>query len=190
MARSTATMKVVSPNRRTPDEFAALIKEKWQDQVKSIIEVGTLLETAKAELPHGEWLKMVKDKLPFKKSVAAVLMRIADSETIANFQPSGNLPAHWTILDEITHLSSEAFEAALASGAIHPKMTRKDAKTLRGETPKARKRKARDSESPDPIGDRLLDLRDQMQHAFEEIPSDQRPTFIAALRQIIDQIEE
>ena len=45
--------------------------------VNSIIECGRLLIAAKDELKHGEFLKMVENNLPFKRSTAQALMRIA-----------------------------------------------------------------------------------------------------------------
>jgi hypothetical protein len=122
------------PNARDRAEFSKLINAAWQEQVESIIEVGILLETAKAELPHGEYQAMIKDDLPFGTSTARRLKTIADHDLI---RAHGHvIPANWRTLYELTKLTTEQFEAGIKSGAINPKIQRKDAMALRGKISK------------------------------------------------------
>jgi len=124
------------PNARNRAEFIKLINAAWQEQVQSIFEVGGLLEVAKLELAHGEWLIMIKSELPFTKTTATRLMQIADNDNLRNDAHVHLLPVQWGTLCELTKLTPEQFESGIKSGAINPKMQRKDAMALRGKTGK------------------------------------------------------
>jgi hypothetical protein len=120
------------PNVWTRGSWAARITDAWQKQIPSIFEVGSLLESAKAELRHGDWAKMIKADLPFSQSAANKLMKIAACDHLRNSDHGPNLPACWRTLYELTALSAEQFEHGITIGAINPKMQRKDIRTLRG----------------------------------------------------------
>ena len=62
----------------TRADFAIAITRRWQDSVRAIIDVGRLLCTAKATLPHGEFGRMLEsDQIPFGMRTAQRLMEIA-----------------------------------------------------------------------------------------------------------------
>ena len=94
--------------------------------VNSIIECGRLLIAAKDELKHGEFLKMIENNLPFKRSTAQALMKIAKDGRITKNQ-RGCLPAHWSTLIKLIQLPDAAFEARIADGTIHPGLERRPA---------------------------------------------------------------
>jgi hypothetical protein len=93
-------------------------------------------------LKHGAWLEMIKERMPFSRHVVHRLMVIADHEQITNVEHAPHLPAAWSILYDLTHLTAEQFEIALTAGQIHPKMTRKDVRALRGQPANSKKAKA------------------------------------------------
>jgi hypothetical protein len=95
--------------------------------VASIIECGRLLIAAKDELKHGEFLKMIENNLPFKRSTAQALMKIAADGRIIKNQHAGCLPAYWSTLVKLTQLPDAAFEARIADGTIHPGLERRPA---------------------------------------------------------------
>ena len=95
--------------------------------MNSIIECGRLLIAAKDELKHGEFLKMIENNLPFKRSTAQALMKIASDRRITKNQHAGCLPAHWSTLVKLTQLPDAAFEARIADGTIHPGLERRPA---------------------------------------------------------------
>jgi hypothetical protein len=95
--------------------------------VNSIIECGRLLIAAKDELKHGEFLKMIENNLPFKRSTAQALMKIAADRRITKYQHAGCLPAHWSTLVKLAQLPDAAFEARIADGTIHPGLERRRA---------------------------------------------------------------
>ena len=92
--------------------------------LNSIIKCGRLLIAAKDELKHGEFLKMIENNLPFKRSTAQALMKIAADGRITKNQHVGCLPAHWSTLAKIIQLPDAAFEARIADGTIHPGLER------------------------------------------------------------------
>ena len=108
-------------------KYAQRITDCQRKNVNSIIECGRLLIAAKYELKHGEFLKMIENNLPFKRSTAQALMRIAADRRITKNQHAGCLPAHWSTLVKLTQLPDAAFEARIADGTIHPGLERRPA---------------------------------------------------------------
>ena len=114
-------------------KWAKRITEAWQKQLPSIFEVATLLESAKTELRHGDWANMIKADLPFSRSTANKLMKIGACDHLRKAEHVPHLPAHWGTLFELTLLTAEQFDHGVATGAINPKMQRKDVRALRGD---------------------------------------------------------
>jgi hypothetical protein len=129
----TAAPTQVVPNVMPRGKWAARIAEAWQKQLPSIFEVASLLESAKAELRHGDWAKLIKADLPFSQSTANKLMKIAACDHLRNSDHGPNLPACWRTLYELTALTAEQFKHGIKTGAINPKMQRKDVRALRGD---------------------------------------------------------
>lgn len=113
------------------------ITKAWQASVESIIEVGSLLTQAKAELAHGEFEEMVKESCPFKIRTAQTLMQIAANPTIANAQHSACLPASWTTLYELARFEPAELSHAISNHWVKPEMTREDVKYLHARVQKA-----------------------------------------------------
>jgi hypothetical protein len=153
------------PNGRSREHWAGLITNAWREQLPSIFETGNLLEAAKCELPHGEFLKMVKERLPFSRQVAHRLMVIADSDNLRNVDVHPHLPVAWTILYQLTKLTEEQFDKGIKSGAIHPAMATKEARALRGLEPRKKK---------DSAGTTIAQLRETLTPLLLALPKDER----------------
>ena len=108
-------------------KYAQRITDCQRKGVSSIIECGRLLIAAKDELKHGQFLKMIENELPFGRSTAQALMKIASDGRITKYQHAGCLPAHWSTLAKLTQLPDAAFEARIADGTIHPGLERRPA---------------------------------------------------------------
>ena len=108
-------------------KYAQRIINCQRKSIQSIVECGRLLIAAKDELKHGEFLKMIENELPFKRSSAQALMKIAADGRITKYQHAGCLPAHWSTLVKLTQLPDAAFEARIADGTIHPGLERRPA---------------------------------------------------------------
>jgi Protein of unknown function (DUF3102) len=108
-------------------KYAQRITNFQRKGVASIIECGRLLIAAKHELKHGEFLKMIENNLPFKRSSSQALMKIAADGRITKNQHAGCLPAHWSTLIKLIQLPDAAFEARIADGRIHSGLERRPA---------------------------------------------------------------
>lgn len=185
-------MNVNLPNQLPREKWAKRIGAAWQKQVPSIFEVGALLEAAKAELKHGEWLAMIKGELPFDPSTAQRLIKITINEKLRDAAHAQHLPAHWPTLYELTKLTAEQFATGIETGAINPKMQRKDVKALRGDVVRASREK---SERPAPSSINPVDRCIMRVHALilewlPEIPASERGRLVAEIHSEADQIAE
>lgn len=113
--------------------------EQWADRicaelgktVESIIDVGRLLVKAKADLVHGEWLRMFDDGLvPFGARSAQMLMVIAEHPAITNTNHGSFLPPSWRTLYELTQVPAADLKSAFKDGLITPDMPRKAVMSL------------------------------------------------------------
>ncbi|MBF0424304.1 MAG: DUF3102 domain-containing protein [Magnetococcales bacterium] len=102
-----------------------------QKTVADFIQIGRLLTEAKKGLPHGMFLSMVREKLPFSEDTAQNLMAVADFPPFAKTEHVRLLPPHISTMREIVKLGEEGFEKAVAEGKITPKTERLAIKRLR-----------------------------------------------------------
>ncbi len=114
----------------TAGDFASAIAQRWRDSVVAIIDVGKLLWRAKAALPHGEFVPMIEDSLPFGYRMANCLMAIAGHSIISKVNHGACLPSSWRTVYELTRAPDENLEDWLEDGTIHPEMERKDVLSL------------------------------------------------------------
>jgi hypothetical protein len=72
--------------------------------------------TSKPELlankGRGEWLKMVRDELPFSRQTAFRLIAIAQDSKLRDVTAPQHLPANWTILYELAQLTTSSSKRA------------------------------------------------------------------------------
>lgn len=118
-------------DHKDPNAWAARITSRWCDSVGAIVDVGRLLDEAKASLPHGEFTSMCESALPFSARTAQRLMAIAQDRRLSNPTHASHLPASWTTLYELTKLSDEEFDRALTESVIRPDMLRAEAEKIR-----------------------------------------------------------
>jgi hypothetical protein len=85
----------------------------------------TLLNEAKDELDHGEFLAMIEDKLPFGARTAQMLMGIAKHPIIGNAKYISHLPPSWGTLYELTKIPDEELKQMIAEGRINSELERK-----------------------------------------------------------------
>jgi N6-adenosine-specific RNA methylase IME4 len=106
------------------------ITEAWQElttsTVEGIIKVGNLLTKAKANLPHGEWLKLIEKELPITRSTTARFIKIANDERITNVAHALHLPPSWDTLYQLTRLNDKTFDRLLTKGVIRPDLQRNE----------------------------------------------------------------
>lgn len=118
------------------DKFAAFERAS-QDAVEAAIELGRELLEAKENLGHGQFLRMFSDHadpiaeaLPFGRIWAQKLMNVAKSPTLTNENHGYHLPRSVWTLAELSRLDDSDLQTAIEVGAVHPKITRSQAKAL------------------------------------------------------------
>ncbi len=104
------------------------ISVAWRSSIEGILETGRLLIEAKNDpnIPHGSYISMIENDLPFKRITAFRLAKIAEDHRLSNVAHVKHLPPHWGTLYELTRLPDNVSHAKLADGTIHPEMQRKD----------------------------------------------------------------
>ncbi len=122
--------------------FVSAIKQAQGDAVEAIIRVGQLLIEAKAELPHGEFGKMVKEDLEFGPRWGQMLMAVASDARI-NAKDTSLLPPHPDTLYGLTRLSDDEWE--VVEPHLTPDFERADIKRLAPPPAKPRLEVVRDT---------------------------------------------
>jgi len=117
-------------NTRTRKEWAEVINADWRKSIESIIQTGRDLIAAKADLPDGQFGRMIADDLLFKHNMANKLMRIARHPSITDCSASNKLPSSWTVLAELVTLSASDFSDAKAKGLIGSDTTARFARAV------------------------------------------------------------
>jgi hypothetical protein len=178
-ARKSADASVVVhlPNRRTPQQFAAIIREREESAVKTIFDTAVMVETAHAELGPAQWLVMVKEELRWSRSKGFALLKIAQCGHFAEVHHDG-LPADWNTLISLTSLTAEQFQTGIDTGVIHAGMRRKDVASLK--PPKEKKEVVPRPPRPSAISPHdfcLIEVRRRCFETVQEIPADQLAAF-------------
>lgn len=102
------------------------IGSNWNKARESIVEVGRLLIEAKAKLSRDGWENLLENELSFTERTANRLMAISGDPRIASGTHVSQLPSSWGTLYEISRMSAEEFDDAIAQNVINPKVQRKD----------------------------------------------------------------
>lgn len=157
---NTRAMRESQAKQVTQDRgyWSNRINSAVRKTAESIIDIGHLLTEAKAALPHGEWLSMIEEDLPFTPSTAQRLKKIAADERLTNAARVQYLPPAWGTLYELTKLDDRDFDTVAAR--LTPETTRREVKEMVAESrPRERPPAAPASDPParrEPTGPRLV----------------------------------
>lgn len=121
-ARSLALAEAVV-ELTTAGDYIAEISRLWSDVQRRFIDIGRRLNEAKAKLPHGEFLPMIDSNLPFGRSVANRLMKVAEAVD-AGTLPVQQLPQNYSVAYEVVALEPEERQQALDEGIVRPDVRR------------------------------------------------------------------
>jgi len=117
-------------------DFAARITAAWHRHIDAILETADLLIRAKDDyLAHGQFTAMINNSLPFGPDVAQRLMTIGRHTALRKAAQDRLLPGRWTTLFELTRLSDDELNEALADGRITPHTTRAEAHAIGQQIP-------------------------------------------------------
>lgn len=178
-------------NLRTADQWAELIKSKWQDSVQGIMDVGIYLSNAHEELGASAFWMMVQEKLKWAKGTVSKLEAIGTDPKLLEVS-HGKLPAAWATLYALARLTDEQFERGLESGVIHAGMERKDIALLKPPKEGGGSRPRRTA-SPLPIDHPIqgyaTEIRTTVFGWLNELPFDDWKLLLPRLREELTEIE-
>jgi hypothetical protein len=121
----------VAPRGRGEDRYVERIQSALSKTVEGILEAGRALIEAKAELHHGSFEHLVKERCPFSTRTARMLMAIASHQVLSNRNHGSDLPASWRTLYELSKFEPRELEHALSHHWIKPDMPRKHVPNVR-----------------------------------------------------------
>lgn len=126
------TTKARPAKARTRGQWAAVINGNWRKSIESIIQTGRDLIAAKAELPNGQFGKMIAEDLDFTPRMAQQLMTIAGHPQIGKANSRSQLPASWRVLFALSELEESDFEWAKQRGLVTKETSLRSATALKG----------------------------------------------------------
>jgi Protein of unknown function (DUF3102) len=112
---------------KTRAQWVAVIRGFEKKTAQSLIELGRALQRAKADIPHGEFTNMLRDDLRMDVRLARALMILGRNHRFAKGTNFALLPPTLSTLAVLAKASEEDFETGVASGAINPGMTARNA---------------------------------------------------------------
>lgn len=110
---------------RTGAEFAAEIAHRYGRIKDEFLAIGRMLNHAKATLPHGEFIPMLRVSLPFAEDTAEKLMVVAENVDARRIDPQA-LPPAYSIAYQIASLKDHELAQAVAEGLVRPDVQRKE----------------------------------------------------------------
>ena len=121
---SAQTQNKLQSSRNTED-FIREITAEWGNLRQSFLRIGQYLVTAKLNLPHGDYIKMINECLPFGRNVAHQLATVYLA-VAAEEMPAEVLPSSYTTCYRIARLDPDLRRRAIAEGVVHQRTTFKD----------------------------------------------------------------
>lgn len=175
-------LKIIDTNTLTKTKvWANSITAKYAREVESVIDTGRELIAAKADLPHGEFQKMVRSELPFKERAAQMYMAVATNTRLLDPDIRPRLPNTLTTLYTLSKIDPDVFDAMLTANEINPERSNQDI-ALCADLYKVRTRGEREAPRPKPFAKVLSfptkEKADQLKSAAME------GEFIPATREI------
>jgi len=110
---------------KSVEDYISEIETLWNEAAESFLLVGRWLNSAKETLAHGEYQRMVEERLPFDKSRAYQLRMVAtmiDSGRVAEL----DLPRSSSTAFLFVSLDQKALAKAKHDGVLRPNVRRQE----------------------------------------------------------------
>jgi len=104
------------------EDFVREITTEWINVRQRFLIIGQYLVTAKLNIPHGEYIKLINERLPFGRNVAHQLASIYLSVQNEDV-PAEALPSSYTTAYRIVRMDPTIRARAMAEGVITPQVT-------------------------------------------------------------------
>jgi hypothetical protein len=107
------------------DRYVEIISTQWGKARKSLIDIGRYLNAAKSDpsVPEGEFMKMMKERLPFSWETAHQLRSVAEAIDTGRFREE-ELPSAHTVAYQLVTLDERAEKLARENGLVTPNVSR------------------------------------------------------------------
>lgn len=100
---------------------------RWSEAQDKFLEIGRILNVAKDTLPHGQWGLLIRDYLPFRRTVTQMLRAIATAVDEHRFTIE-ELPTDYTSAHLLVSAPPEVIEIARERSFINNRLSRQDIK--------------------------------------------------------------
>jgi hypothetical protein len=107
------------------DRYVEIIQSYWTKARRSLIDIGRYINAAKHDpsIPGGEFMRMMKERLPFSWETAHQLRSVAEAIDAGRFREE-ELPSAHTIAYQLVTLDERAEQLAREKGLVHPSVSR------------------------------------------------------------------
>jgi hypothetical protein len=110
------------------EEYRRRIQSSYKKTVEDFLELGAVCRDAADHLSKSEVETLLQSDMPINESTFWKFVTIGRDQRLPSI--AGSLPSNTTIY-EVSQLTEEQFEQAVASQKIHPKVRREDIAALR-----------------------------------------------------------
>jgi hypothetical protein len=111
------------------EEYRRRIRSSWKKTVEDFLELGAVCRDAADHLSKSEVETLLQSDMPINESTFWKFVTIGRDQRLPGI--AGKLPSKFTTIYEVSQLTEEQFEQAVASQKIHPKVRREDIAALR-----------------------------------------------------------
>ena len=129
MTEQTLETKAEVEASENIEDYRGKILIKWKESIKNIIEVGNLLNDANKKLKNEDYATL-ETTLPFSKTVASYLRKIANHQIINNSRYYDRLPNYYNTLYYLADIDNKPLIGLIETKEVTPQITLAKAKEL------------------------------------------------------------
>ena len=120
-------LRTANAEPRSPSDYVEAIEQLWAKAQSAFLDIGRLLLRAKEELPHGDYMAAVEQRLPFASRTAYQLREAARWALEMDRRKTitiDRLPGSYSTIYLLSTLDQPTLEAADAEGLVRPELRR------------------------------------------------------------------
>ncbi|MBS4005921.1 MAG: hypothetical protein KGZ91_21330 [Afipia sp.] len=111
------------------DQAVAKVNAGWRKQATEMMKLAQLCKATRDALSKDQ-RKFLMERVDMGRAVFNKICAIADTPFLQLPEVQNKIPSGYSLVWECTKMKEENFQAAIESGAIHPKITRKEIQAL------------------------------------------------------------
>ena len=120
-------LRTANSEPKSPSDYVEAIEQLWGKAQSAFLDIGRLLLRAKEELPHGDYMAAVEQRLPFASRTAYQLREAARWALEMDRRKTitiDRLPGSYSTIYLLSTLDQPTLEAADAEGLVRPELRR------------------------------------------------------------------